>query len=493
MSLHVSATTGCNLGCTYCYENPDRERKQEWVDRQYDIEKIMKSLKQWKDMYPNEAPGLHGGEPLLVKEEHLERMFTYMYENWDKPPHIQTNGTLVNDEHIRMFDEYDVNVGISCDGPIELNRERKAAGERNSDESNSTDKTSEATHRAIERCVENDLNLGIIIVLNERNAGDEESFEKLLSWVDWLTENGVSGHFNPAIPYEDAAMDDDIALSEERLKECYLRAWEWMKAEPYRSWGPMSNYVDNLLGNQLSNCVNNKCDPANAGAAKIIMGDGESTGCGKTWGQYGDGGSFLQGPSTGNEYDSSEERYEVLKKTPGWVTEGEPDMGGCKGCDYWNVCQGGCPGAGQDDDFRKRTHFCEAKYALYEQVENDLRALLPNIRLITNLPWDAEVADHASSWTLDIKPFAAMRPDTEGNSSASGAYQHQYGTPEEEIPESAIPNRTWEETKEFAKQEYGEDVLTFNNEQRAWHADSANPNYMPANEDPELRRVSDDD
>lgn len=493
MSLHISATTGCNLGCSYCYENPDRERKQEWVDRQYDIDEIMKTLKEWNTRYPKECPGLHGGEPLLIREEHLEKMFSFMYDNWDNGPSIQTNGTLINDEHIRMFNEYGVNVGVSCDGPVELNKERKAAGERGSDESNITDRTSERLHENIEKCIDAGVDLGIITVLHETNAGDDESFEKLLDWLDWLNQNRVSGHFNPAVPYEDPSTDD-VALSGERLKECYLRTWEWMKEESYRSWGPMRDYVDNLLGNQVRNCVNNKCDPANAGAAKIITGDGETTGCGKTWGQYGDGSSFLQGPSNDSQYDQDEERYEVLKQTPGWVTEGEPDMGGCKGCKYWNVCRGGCPGAGQDDDYRNRTHFCQAKYALYEKVEHDLRALLPNIRLITDLPWDAEVGDRAYNWQLDIKPFAAMRPGVEGASAADGAFNHDFGSVRDQVPDEAIPNRTWEETKDFARSKYDEAILTFDDESHSWHADSHNPDAEPPQDDgATLRKVPEDD
>ena len=39
---------------------------------------------------------------------------------------IQTNGVLINDEHIRMFRDYKVHVGVSVDGPGELNDSRWA-------------------------------------------------------------------------------------------------------------------------------------------------------------------------------------------------------------------------------------------------------------------------------------------------------------------------------------------------------------------------------
>lgn len=474
MSLHVSATTGCNLGCSYCYENPSRERKQQWVDRQYDIEKIMDQLREWKDKYPHERPGLHGGEPLLVRAEHLERIFAYMDENWDSDAqHIQTNGTLMTEEHIEIFEEYNVHVGISCDGPLELNRERKAAGERDADESGKpTDNATEKTLEAIEMCKEADVSFGIITVLHERNAGTDGRLERLLDWMDGICASGGGGHWNPAIPYEDINDDEDVSLDPSRLKEVYLRGWEWMKAETYRSWGPMNSYVDNLLGNQVKNCVNGKCDVANAGAAKIIKGNGESTGCGKTWGQYGDGGAFLQGPSTGNNYDDSEERYDALKQTPGWVTDDAPDMGGCKGCKFWNVCSGGCPSAGGDDNYRNRTVWCEAKYALYEAVERDLRALMPNIRLITDLPWDAEVNELASSRQLDFKPFAAVRPDSPGKSAAMGGADHNEGAVERHVPDDRLPDDAWEREVKKIKEKYPAEDLVINESEQKWHADS---------------------
>lgn len=477
MSLHIAPTTGCNLGCGYCYENPDRERKQEWVDRQYDIDKIMDRLEEWKDEHAPDGPvpGLHGGEPLLVRNEHLDRIFSYIYEHWDGNTAIQTNGTLIDDEIVEMFEEYDVHVGISCDGPGDLNRQRKAANERDADDTNTTDKKTEATIEGIEKVVESDTSVGIITVLSETNVDTDENLEQLLDWMDWLNENGVSGHFNPAIPYDD--VQQDVSLDPERIKEVYLRTWEWMKAEPYRQWNPMRDYVDNLTGVALGNCVNDKCDVFNAGAAKIINGEGETTGCGKTWSQVGDGVPFLQGKSSGNEWDSDEERYEMLKQTPGAPDrpDEEPDFGGCKGCEYWNVCQGGCPSAGIDDDYRNRTVWCKAKYALYERIEQDIRAIFPNVTLITDFPWDAPLAEKSTKWQLDIRPFAAMDPQYGGKTSTYGSYE----TPHDESYENILGEpETFDEKVQKMKMEHGEENVTSNKETHQIHADSDDPDNV---------------
>jgi uncharacterized protein len=473
MAVHVSATTGCNLGCTYCYENPDREAKDEWVDKEYDVDAIIDRLADMKERYPKTVPGMHGGEPLLVKTEDLERIFAWIHDNYDfeklgkNGPHIQTNATLIREEHLDLVEEYDVQVGVSVDGPGELNRHRIA----HDGNEEATRRQTRKTHQAIAKMASRGITVGVITVLHEANAGTDERFERLLEWIDGLNRMGVSGHFNPAIPYED--VQTDISLSEERLAEVYVDTYHWMQEEEHRAWNPMMDYVDNLLGNKLGNCVNNRCDVFNAGAAKIVKGNGETTGCGKTWASGGDGGAFLQGPSTGNEYDSDDTRYEAMKQVPGPYTEGMPDMGGCKGCRYWNVCQGGCPGAGRDYDYRNRTVFCGAVYALYEAIERDLRATFPNIVLITDFPWHLDLWKYATRGQLDIEPFQYVRPGSSGRSSAHMGAASRHEQLVETLPDELREQLTFDDRVEMYEQAYGEENVRVDREAGQIHADSA--------------------
>ncbi|MFB6236945.1 MAG: radical SAM protein [Halopenitus sp.] len=440
-----------------CYEEPTRDVTD--VHEDYDIDAILDKLKEWRK-YESETPGFHGGEPLLLPIEDLRRIYEFIDENWDGNPSIQSNGTNITDEHIELFQEFNVPVGISVDGPIELNRGREA---RNAGRQDITDDQSVSTMRNIVKMREAGVSVGLIVVLSEHNAGTDEKLEKLLSWMDNLNRMDVTGHFNPAIPYQD--VQEDISLSPERLKEVYLRVWEWMKAEAHRQWDPHAQYIDNLLGNKLGNCVNNKCDVFNTDAAKIIKGDGETTGCGKGWSAVGDGVPFLQGDSSNNDYQESEIRYDMLKQVP-------EEEGGCKGCDYWNVCQGGCPSSGEDYDWRNRTLWCEAKKALYSKIEEDMRAIFPNINLITDLPWNANIADMANSRQLDIKPFVAMRPGEPGESSAYSWYRHNQGGVEDRVPDEVMPELTFDQELEQFKEKFDEDVLTWDREKWNIHADS---------------------
>ena len=63
---------------------------------------------------------LFGGEALLVADDDLEELFRWGLEKYGSNS-IQTNGVLISDRHVRMFRDDQVHVGISIDGPGELN------------------------------------------------------------------------------------------------------------------------------------------------------------------------------------------------------------------------------------------------------------------------------------------------------------------------------------------------------------------------------------
>jgi len=65
---------------------------------------------------------LHGGEPLLLGVRATERLIEGLKSSLraDAGLHVQTNGVLLTDEFIDIFDRHDVGISISLDGPAEL-------------------------------------------------------------------------------------------------------------------------------------------------------------------------------------------------------------------------------------------------------------------------------------------------------------------------------------------------------------------------------------
>ncbi len=120
----VQPTTLCNLNCSYCYL-PFRKRRLEMslgVAR-----RIAESL---KDMPPGHTTEVcwHGGEPLAIGPEKLAALMD-PFEDLRRAGRVrhslQTNATLITDAWCDLFAGRGVSVGVSIDGPADLNAERR--------------------------------------------------------------------------------------------------------------------------------------------------------------------------------------------------------------------------------------------------------------------------------------------------------------------------------------------------------------------------------
>ena len=121
---------------------------------------------------------LFGGEPLIAPLERLDALLALGYESAG-----QTNGVLVNYGHIALFHRYNTSVGISSDGPDEMNDVRSAG---------TLEQTREATARieaAIARLCSEGISTSIIVTLHRLNTG--KALPRLKEWVTMLFLLGV--------------------------------------------------------------------------------------------------------------------------------------------------------------------------------------------------------------------------------------------------------------------------------------------------------------
>jgi len=152
----------CNLSCTYCNAQP------------YDGRGVMEDATLFTLIEQSGAArGLdidfcwHGGEPLLVGKQFFERAFAYQDLHFDErsKPHniIQTNGLLLNNELLDLFQSREVNLGFSLDGPdVEANRYRFPRG--------AAARILDQTLAAMERVRSRGLRLTVIMVVHEANV-----------------------------------------------------------------------------------------------------------------------------------------------------------------------------------------------------------------------------------------------------------------------------------------------------------------------------------
>ena len=295
-----------------------------------------------------------GGEPLLAPIEHLEEVWKFGFEKYGKNG-VQTNGTLITDQHIDLFKRYNVQVGISVDGPG-LHNSLRICGP---DTLDATTKTL----RAIEILCREGLVPSIIITLHRENALDDR-FLELLTWFNDLEAQGVR-YINLHI-LEREKNQGNFALTEKENIQAFLGIYLWSKSskmivEPFDD-------IKRLLTERNPNvsCIWNHCDPVTTAAVQGVSPDGSRSNCGRT---NKDGVNWVKGDTPGFE------RYLLLRQTPQVV-------GGCAGCKYFIFCKGQWPGTAIDGDWRNRTADCRTWYALFERIEADQKGavLSPCVR-----------------------------------------------------------------------------------------------------------------
>src|SRR6185437_2032617 len=163
----------CNLRCPYCYQHPQRDAGYFIQDVPYDLELMKKTL-------AKNAPrgfSVFGGEALLMPFKDLYELFEWGRTTFPKASlSIQTNGTLVNVSHIDLFKKFNIRVGLSMDGPDELNDLRWAGR---------LEKTRQMTARsawALRELCKRGLKPNIAITVTRVNCGPDV----LPRLIDWL-------------------------------------------------------------------------------------------------------------------------------------------------------------------------------------------------------------------------------------------------------------------------------------------------------------------
>ena len=332
----------CNIQCQYCYQNPQRDAGN--FTKDYDIGRMKAAV-----VAEGGPFAMFGGEPLLVPEPDLEDLWSWGYAQFGRNA-IQTNGTLISDGHIQMFKKYKVHVGISIDGPGDLNDVRWHG---------TLAKTRESTaksERAINRLCQEGIPPSLIITLHQGNASPDR-LPRLCAWVAGLEAMGITAVRLHLLESENAAVHSKFALSTTQNTAVLLSFLELQKTLPKMEFDLFSDMRRLLVGDdQGTSCIWNACDTYTTRAVRGVEGYGQSSNCGRT---NKDGIDFAKGNTPGFE------RYVALYQT-------SQDSGGCSGCRFFLMCKGQCPGTAIDGDWRNRTEHCLVWKSVFERLESDL-------------------------------------------------------------------------------------------------------------------------
>ena len=333
----------CNLQCRYCYEDPLRDAGN--ARGTYDLTAI-------KDAVAREGGGpflLFGGEPLLLPKEVLRDLWAWGLDQYGANV-VQTNGILIDDDHVDLFKRYNVRVGISIDGPGELNDARWQGN---------LEKTRAATGRceeAIRRLCAEGTPPSLIVILHRLNA-TRDTLPRLMGWFENLSSIGVRRVGLHLLEIENESVRQRFELSVQENIDALLQLRKFQAVLPQVEFSLLRD-IDNLIlgDDENAKCIWRACDPYTTAAVAGVGGHGERTKCGRV---IKDGVDSLRDSTVGFE------RYLALYQTP-------YEAGGCQGCRFFLMCRGHCPGTAIDGDWRNRSEQCPIWMGVFEQVEADL-------------------------------------------------------------------------------------------------------------------------
>ncbi|MFK8040659.1 MAG: radical SAM protein [Rickettsiaceae bacterium] len=131
ISLILKITERCNLNCSYCYyfNSLDKsfQSKPSIIPRNT-LSQVIRFLSQGIRELNAQSLSivLHGGEPLLMPKTYFINICEQIKQNLSPlvdnvKLSLQTNGVLIDEEWIKIFEHFDIQLGISLDGPQDYN------------------------------------------------------------------------------------------------------------------------------------------------------------------------------------------------------------------------------------------------------------------------------------------------------------------------------------------------------------------------------------
>ena len=348
MQLNLKLTESCNFGCEFCrYANHRKADDGMSLDL---VEKSLFEITSYnaKNKSLSSMVTFHGGEPLLYGidrfnavmeiENRLSREYGVSFRNC-----IQTNGALLNEEWCKFFKENDFHVGLSFDGPGDLNYHKS-----------NRDFDFEASFvDAVKLLNSYDYNPGVISVITSKHIGHEREL------FDFFVNAGVH---KLALSYcyniEDDCSVDPIELADFLMK-IYDIYYESSTDLHIRELDEINRLI---LGQKPLLCTMDK--RCSCGTVLPITPDGDVVFC----------DDFNDKRIIGNireqslEEIISGETYRKYKEKSSLFIETA-----CKNCEIYGFCGMGCSRA---DLNMERNYFCETYKIFYPYVRNKVNAIL---------------------------------------------------------------------------------------------------------------------
>lgn len=322
MEIIVKTTNDCNLSCAYCSGGNPKTVSKLNIDI---VKKMIDDIPSLLTKIKEDSISIlwHGGEPLLQPISFYREAMDYAtvtLKNYKVTFKIQTNGSLIDEHWIELFQDYNVSVGVSLDGYQELH------------DVNRRDKLGQPTFLKIMKNIQllkdKDIGVGILMVLNTREPVDVDRL------FDFICQNEFSCKIHPVFPSGRAELRQDIdelyQLYISLMKELYCKMIE---SEVDVNIDPLSDMLNAIVNDESMG----ECSFAGSCGQSFlcIFEDGGVSFCGRDSNDFGlNYGSIASQTLTELYYSVNAEKIRCRSEK---LLEKD-----CACCDDYILCHGGC-------------------------------------------------------------------------------------------------------------------------------------------------------
>jgi len=324
----------CNLACRYCYFffHGDEDYKiHPPIVNMAVVDSLGLFLRNAALTHgmPRITIGLHGGEPLLVKKARFDEMCSKLRAHaegaFELLLTLQTNAVLIDDEWIEIFARHGIRVGVSIDGPAEVNDRYRFTHKRKG-----TYQATRAGWELLRQAVKDGRmkhHSGVLCVIDPEADGASVYHH----FVDEMGARSLN-FLMPHLTWDDAP-SEEYKAGVGRFRNAVLR--EWMKGRDYKL---SVRFVTEAIAPMLY--------PATARDTSMVAGDLRNL---LTVSSNGDiapedvirplAPRFQEMQLNVATHSLEDVTSSAVWQELGAALSKKPQ--GCEGCSWWTVCGGG--------------------------------------------------------------------------------------------------------------------------------------------------------
>lgn len=349
LTVVIKPTRNCNLRCKYCSVGEPTCRTLTQAETATVIERIVTRSPESSTKFI-----WHGGEPLLPGIDFYEKVLEVerplMKNGYRISNVVQTNGTLITKEWGRFFKKNRFGVGLSIDGPKEVNdRTRVFPGEFG---------TFDAIKRGSAILDKFKIKHGYLTVINQYNVADIDAI------IDFMHRENKSYKLVAVSPIGRAAdAYDTVMTAGDTFSRSQIHLLDrWLKEGDSADRSALWKYMVALLTNKPIECIFLRdCQQTFIG----VDCNADVYPCGRFCGS----GNFLYGNLMSDSF-----KQVISHPSRIALTERPEQLKKCRKCRYFSICNGGCPLQGVlNGGIGKEDYNCRQYLKIFSAIEKEFR------------------------------------------------------------------------------------------------------------------------